>query len=97
MSLHHPSVCTALYLCLPAFRLQPCSAKTGEGLAEGLEWLIKIVGERTAAAKPGGAAAAAAPAAAAPAAGAAAPAAAAAGGAAVGGAGAGAAPGAAAP
>ncbi len=32
-----------------AWQIQACSAKTGEGLTEGLEWLIKIVGERTAA------------------------------------------------
>jgi ADP-ribosylation factor-like protein 3 len=37
-----------------AWQIQPCSAKTGEGLAEGLEWLVKVVGEK-AAAKAGGA------------------------------------------
>lgn len=32
-----------------AWQIQACSAKTGEGLTEGLEWLIKVVGERSAA------------------------------------------------
>ncbi len=28
------------------WQIQACSAKTGEGLQEGMEWLIKIVGDR---------------------------------------------------
>ncbi len=37
------------------WQIQACSAKTGEGLTEGLEWLIKTVGERSAAGARGGA------------------------------------------
>jgi len=33
-----------------AWQVQACSAKAGEGLAEGLEWLIKVVGDKAAAA-----------------------------------------------
>lgn len=56
-----------------AWQIQACSAKTGEGLTEGMEWLVKTVGDRQAgsSSRPGGgagagaaAAAAAAPAAA---------------------------------
>lgn len=32
-----------------AWQIQACSAKTGEGLAEGMEWLVKVVGDRAAA------------------------------------------------
>ncbi len=50
------------------WQIMACSAKTGEGLQEGMEWLIKVVGDRqqssgggggTAAGAAGGAAAAA--------------------------------------
>jgi ADP-ribosylation factor-like protein 3 len=51
------------------WQIQACSGKTGEGLTEGLEWLIKTMGER-AGVKPAAPAPAPAPAAAAPAGGA---------------------------
>jgi len=31
-----------------AWQIQSCSAKTGEGLSDGMAWLIKTVGERQA-------------------------------------------------
>ncbi len=34
-----------------AWQIQSCSAKTGEGLPEGMEWLIKVVADRQAAKK----------------------------------------------
>jgi len=36
-----------------AWQMQPCSAKTGEGLAEGLEWLLKVISDKFAAAAAG--------------------------------------------
>jgi ADP-ribosylation factor-like protein 3 len=39
------------------WQIQACSAKTGEGLQEGLEWLVKTMGERQAAAAGGSGAA----------------------------------------
>ena len=30
-----------------AWQIQACSAKTGEGLAEGMQWLVKCVADRT--------------------------------------------------
>jgi ADP-ribosylation factor-like protein 3 len=38
-----------------AWQIQACSAKTSEGLQEGMEWLVKIVGERSGAAGRAGA------------------------------------------
>ena len=29
-----------------AWQIAPCSAKTGEGLAEGMQWLVKVVSEK---------------------------------------------------
>lgn len=33
-----------------AWQIQACSARTGEGLAEGLEWLLRVISDKVAAA-----------------------------------------------
>ena len=37
-----------------AWQIAPCSAKTGEGLAEGMQWLVKVVADKQSAAAGGG-------------------------------------------
>ncbi len=32
--------------CHRSFRIQPCSAITGDGLVEGMEWLTRILNEK---------------------------------------------------
>ena len=39
-----------------AWQIAPCSAKSGEGLAEGMQWLIKVVSDKQLAAGGGSAA-----------------------------------------
>ncbi len=43
-----------------AWQIAPCSAKSGEGLAEGMQWLIKVVSDKQLAAGGGGGGSAAA-------------------------------------
>jgi len=37
-----------------AWQIASCSAKTGEGLAEGMQWLVKVVADKQSAASGGG-------------------------------------------
>ena len=37
-----------------AWQIAPCSAKSGEGLAEGMQWLVKVVADKQGAAGGGG-------------------------------------------